>query len=131
VLNAIIDKIREQNNGTARFVKRDSKTGSYFEISDDAAREKVGHTIRESIAAMDKVPLQEKTKKVFETKQGDLLSEQRSIFEKMVSTPPQSPMMFGASAASTRTIVTETTPSSHIDVLDWRDGFDLDTFTSV
>ena len=53
VLNAIVEKVRNQANGKARFVKYDKKRGSWLEIGDDQAREKVGHAIREAIASME------------------------------------------------------------------------------
>jgi len=46
VLDDIIDRVRAQNNGTARFVKFDPITG-WVEISSEQAREKVGHAIRQ------------------------------------------------------------------------------------
>ena len=51
VLSKIIDAVKSQNNNTARFVK--SKNGVWYEISNDQAREKVGHTMRETIAVVN------------------------------------------------------------------------------
>lgn len=82
LLQKIIDTIREE----ARFIKQ-GKDGSWYEISDDAAREKVGHTIREAIAALEAAPGKSKTKKVFDNKQNDLLSQQKEIFNSMVRKP--------------------------------------------
>jgi len=82
VLQKIIDIVREQNNGTARFIKQ-NKDGTWFEISDDAAREKVGHTLRESIAAKDAAPAKAKAEKVVQKKQGALLAQQQAIFDDM------------------------------------------------
>jgi len=48
VLDVIVDRVREQNNGTTRFVKFDSKIG-WVEISCEQAREKVGHVIRQAL----------------------------------------------------------------------------------
>ena len=50
VLSAIVEKVREQWNG--RFIKQ--KKGGWEEIGDEQAREKVGHAIREAIAAGEK-----------------------------------------------------------------------------
>jgi len=48
VLDVIVDRVREQNNGTARFVKFEPQSG-WVEISSEQAREKVGHTIRQAL----------------------------------------------------------------------------------
>ena len=53
VLASIIDEVRQQNNGNVRFVKKDKNQG-WVEISEDQVREKAGHTIRETIAALEK-----------------------------------------------------------------------------
>lgn len=50
VLNKIIEEVREQDEGRARFVKQD-KAGKWIEIGNEVAREKCGHAIREAIAA--------------------------------------------------------------------------------
>lgn len=52
VLNDIMEMVRQQNNGNVRFVKNDRKKGGWFEISNDQAREKVGHAMREAIASL-------------------------------------------------------------------------------
>jgi len=52
LLNRIIDEVRAQNNGTASFVKQ-GKDGTWFDIGDEQAREKVGHAIREAIGHRD------------------------------------------------------------------------------
>ena len=49
ILNGIIDRVRQENNG--RFVKNDKKKGGWIVIDDGLAREKVGHAMREAIAA--------------------------------------------------------------------------------
>lgn len=51
VLSQIVDVIQSQNNHTAKFVKKDAN-GAWCEISNDQAREKVGHTMRETIAIL-------------------------------------------------------------------------------
>lgn len=82
VLATIIEKVRSQDYGRARFVKHDKKNG-WFEISDDQAREKVGHAMREAIAAeaaASAVPL----KRGFTGKHADLLSQQKELFQQMV-----------------------------------------------
>lgn len=50
VISRILDAVKSQNNSTTRFVK--CKKGSWYEIGDDQAREKVGHTMRETIALL-------------------------------------------------------------------------------
>ena len=87
VLNTIIDRVRQQNNGNARFVKHDKKKG-WFEIGVDQAREKVGHAIREAIAANkpSRVPVvtKKEVKHVFVNKQTDLLSQQQDFFTRLM-----------------------------------------------
>ena len=51
VLSQIVDVIQSQNNNTAKFVKKDAN-GAWCEIGNDQAREKVGHTMRETIAIL-------------------------------------------------------------------------------
>jgi hypothetical protein len=51
VLSQIVDVFQSQNNYTAKFVKKDP-SGAWCEIGNDQAREKVGHTMRETIAAL-------------------------------------------------------------------------------
>jgi hypothetical protein len=46
VVSCILETVKDQEN--ARFVK--CKKGIWYELSDDQAREKVGHTMREAIA---------------------------------------------------------------------------------
>lgn len=50
VISRILDAVKSQNNSTTRFVK--CKKGAWYEIGDDQAREKVGHTMRETIALL-------------------------------------------------------------------------------
>lgn len=90
VLSAIVEKVREENGG--RFIKQ-RKGGEWYEIGDEQAREKVGHAIREAIAAGEKKsqaappsPKQQgETPMEFQSKQTDLLSTQLSIFEGLVA----------------------------------------------
>ena len=90
VLSAIVEKVREENGG--RFIKQ-RKGGEWHEIGDEQAREKVGHAIREAIAAGEKKsqaappsPKQQgETPMEFQSKQTDLLSTQLSIFEGLVA----------------------------------------------
>lgn len=86
VLGNIIDVTRAQNNGQTRFVKLD-EDGNYYELSDDATREKTGHTIREAIAAERKNTKRKELKKtVVDNKHNDLLYNQRTFFNDMVET---------------------------------------------
>jgi hypothetical protein len=48
VLARILDAVKDENN--ARFVR--CNQGTWYEISDDQAREKIGHTMRETIALL-------------------------------------------------------------------------------
>lgn len=49
ILSEIVEEVKRQNNGTAQFVKHDKQLG-WVIISDEKAREKVGHALREAIA---------------------------------------------------------------------------------
>jgi len=51
VLYKIINCVKNQENGNARFVS--CRKGRYYEITDDKAREKVGHCLRETIALLE------------------------------------------------------------------------------
>ena len=96
VLSSIVERVRDQNGG--RFVKR-RRNGEWYEIGDDQAREKVGHAIREAIAAGEKKPSSSTTSSFaraspaqpvnslpdFQSKHTDLLSTQLSIFEGLVT----------------------------------------------
>ena len=102
VLAAIVEKVREHG----RFVKR--KGGSWFEIGDEQAREKVGHAIREAIASdkkatsrspspdmassspsvlkLDKqLPSEPLKRASFQLKHSDLASAQFVFFEDLVA----------------------------------------------
>jgi len=85
VLNNIIDYVRSSDNGSARFIKFDTKTREWYELSDDQAREKVGHTIRESIQSIDNAKVKFAKKKVFNAKHTDLLTQQQAIFSDLAT----------------------------------------------
>lgn len=51
VLNSIVDQVRSQNNGQARFVAL--RDGQWNEISKEQVHEKAGHAMREAVAALD------------------------------------------------------------------------------
>jgi len=50
VMLMVIDRVKEQDNGKAKFVT--CKKGQWYEITDEKAREKVGHCLRETLAAL-------------------------------------------------------------------------------
>lgn len=83
VLNRIMDLVQAQNGGTTKFLKR-GKDGLFTVISDDLAREKVGHAIRETITAAEnaKKPLKEQPE--WKEKHFNLLARQQSIFQNLV-----------------------------------------------
>lgn len=54
ILDEIIDKVQEQNNGSARFLKYDSSTKCWNTMTNEQAREKVGHVVREAVATYNK-----------------------------------------------------------------------------
>lgn len=82
VLSTVLDLVRSQNKGQARFISR--KDGRWVEISDDRAREKVGHSMREAIVASDGAEERAEALRRFDSKQNDLLALQRAIFEDLV-----------------------------------------------
>jgi hypothetical protein len=83
VINRIMNLVQAQNEGTARFVKR-GKDGLFTVISDDLAREKVGHAIRETIMAAENAAKPLKEQPEWQEKQSDLLAQQKSIFQNLV-----------------------------------------------
>lgn len=80
VLNMIVDRVRSK--GMARFVAM--KDGAWFEISDEQAREKVGHSMREAMSMLEGAEEREEVQKRFDNKHEELLEQQRLIFEKLV-----------------------------------------------
>ena len=82
VLSKVLDHVKKSGNGGARFIAV-NKRGDWYQVSDDQAREKVGHSIREAVAAL--APERIKRKRLFEKKQNDLLTLQRSIFHQLVN----------------------------------------------
>jgi hypothetical protein len=83
VLNAIVEKVQSQNNGSARLVKR--KNGAWYVLAEDQAREKVGHIIREALTEAAGADHRVGAKKLFAAKQNDLLALQKAIFQQMVT----------------------------------------------
>ena len=49
IVSEIVDTVRE-NSQMGGFVKRDRKTGAWFEVGDSVAREKVGQALRDSLS---------------------------------------------------------------------------------
>lgn len=83
VLNRIMDQVRSQNNGSARFVKLQDKV--WCEISDEQAREKIGHTLREQMAQINTIAEKQVKQEAFSDKQNDLLAQQKALFETMIN----------------------------------------------
>lgn len=89
VLASIVEQVREHG----RFIKR--KAGAWCEIGDEQAREKVGHAIREAIAAnkaspptvsmTDSTNNQGRRPSHFNLKHSDLASVQLAMFEDLVA----------------------------------------------
>jgi hypothetical protein len=79
ILNAIMDDSRIKDG---RFLKRNN--GSWYELAEPQAREKIGHAIRGSATTVEGVSLKEAAKSVFARKQSALLAQQRAIFKYMV-----------------------------------------------
>lgn len=49
VIASLVERVRRDSPGGGGFIKRDLSTGSWFEIGNDKARDKVGHAIRRLI----------------------------------------------------------------------------------
>jgi len=90
ILNSIIDKvhtfINPETGRPAQFVKLSK--GFWTAISDDQAREKVGHAMREAVAGTRTQPAKEAVREKINAKQLDLLSQQQSLFETLRRTSP-------------------------------------------
>ena len=69
ILGQIVDRVREQDNGRARFLKYDSKLKCWCVLTNDQAREKVGHAIRECVQST-------KDKQINEAKQLQLQKQE-------------------------------------------------------
>jgi hypothetical protein len=100
VLNQVIDHLHNEEH--ARFLKFNSKSKQWFEITDDQAREKVGHTMRETIASLDSNQPDNSQKR------SDLMASQKAIFEAMLrsNSPPAAP----SRAVSSMTAAPAATP---------------------
>jgi hypothetical protein len=88
VLNRIMDRVQAQNSGNTMFLKV-GKDGLFTVISDDNAREKVGHAIRESILAAEQSNHSgnhhlKQHQPEWNQKHSDLLAQQKSIFQNLV-----------------------------------------------
>lgn len=81
VLNRILHCVQAQNQGQAIFCKL--KLSVWYCISDDMAREKCGHAIREAIQSAEhqKAP---QTQHAWKQKHSALLTHQQSIFSSLV-----------------------------------------------
>jgi hypothetical protein len=79
ILNAIMDDIRSNE---ARFLERNN--GSWCELSELQAREKIGLAIRGSATKVDGAMLKDAAKSVFAGKQHVLLAQQSAIFEYLI-----------------------------------------------
>lgn len=51
ILDEIIDQVIERNNGQSKFLKYNKKLKCWMEMTREQTREKVGHVIREAVAA--------------------------------------------------------------------------------
>ena len=69
ILGQIVDRVREQDNGRARFLKYDTKLKCWCVLTNDQAREKVGHAIRECVQST-------KDKQINEAKQLQLQKQE-------------------------------------------------------
>jgi len=83
VLNTVLDKVRAQNSGKVRFVRLIS--GRWYAISEDQAREKVGHCLREVVVALEGAEERLLEQKQLDVKHRHLLEQQRAIFNSLVA----------------------------------------------
>jgi hypothetical protein len=85
IFNSILDEVRSENNGNARFVRYDTKIG-WVEMGDEQVRDKVGHATREAIVAMNKSHTPTTgIKQRLATKQSDLLLQQQDVFSQLMT----------------------------------------------
>jgi hypothetical protein len=91
LLNHIMEQVQAQNEGTTRFLKR-GKDGLFTVISDDLAREKVGHAIRETILAAENAAKPLKEQPEWKEKHSDLLAQQQAIFQNLVVQTHETPL---------------------------------------
>ena len=82
VLQTVLTAFTTATRG--RFVRWDKAGRQYVEIPVAEAREKVGHAMREALAAAELVEGKQEAQQVFQEKHQSLLERQRAIFEKMV-----------------------------------------------
>lgn len=80
IIDNILDRVRSE--GHSRFVTL--KNDSWFEISEEQAREKIAYCLREAIAHVVSAQDRVHAATLFETKQAQLLSKQKAIFESMM-----------------------------------------------
>jgi hypothetical protein len=71
LINTIIDEVHALDDGKAQFIKFTKKEG-WHKISHEAAREKVGHSIREAAALLKNKPVKEEKKMELVLDQSDL-----------------------------------------------------------
>lgn len=86
VLSTIMDRVRSQNDGQVRFVSLD-ENGQWMEISDEQAREKVGHTMREALTTMEAKEAQRLQPVAREAKpetQDHILEEKRAALDRLL-----------------------------------------------
>lgn len=83
VLIEIIEKVKAQDGGKAMFVS--SKKGRWYEIPEEKTREKVGHCLRETIAALEEAPTKKQPKtmqpKLCSKTLDDILLERQNEFQ--------------------------------------------------
>jgi hypothetical protein len=85
ILDNIVQRVEEQNNGNATFLKYNGKKKGWCKMSHFEAREKVGHAIREAIIVKENIPMKEASKTQFMKKHIELLKSQQSIFHELLS----------------------------------------------
>ena len=91
LLNRIIDLVRRHHN--ARFIKKNAN-GAWHEIEENATREKVGHAMREAIAAKKQAPqavrqavakAHQQAARQVSHHQSNLLAQQQELFAKLLA----------------------------------------------
>lgn len=83
ILALIIERIHEQNNRNAHFLKYDSECMVWRKMSTEEAREKVGHAMREAISLRERLPIKRDKQFHLMIKQNDLRTLQKNIFNEL------------------------------------------------
>lgn len=79
LLGLIVDKMHSKECGYAKFVKQD-KNKRWYEISEEQAREKAGHTLREALASIDEEKKERSKKSACKSKTSPTAADKSDYF---------------------------------------------------